>query len=366
MPNIPDITLIGSGIISLLTAREFSQAGARVAIIEKGALGQESSWAGGGILLPLYPWRQDSAISKLVLHSLALYPDLSKQLLESTGIDPEWNDCGLLITQNPDFEVAIAWCKNNKIPFERPETEQLQAFNTEPLNPIWLPTIAQARNPRLLKALVADLQARGVQFFQDCELIDLKYQQRRVTSIITRGGNFAINQLILATGAWSGALWSDLFSTLPGPKPAVYPVTGQMLLFDAPARLLQHMILDGDQYLIPRRDGKILAGSSVEHRGFDKQTTEQAKQQLSDFAISLFPALQSYPVVRHWAGLRPGTEHGIPYISQHPEFDNLSLNAGHFRNGLAMGPASAQLMADIILKRKPALDPAPYSFSSTH
>jgi glycine oxidase len=136
-----------------------------------------------------------------------------------------------------------------------------------------------------------------------------------------------------------------------------------MLLFDAKPDLLNHIVLEGDHYLIPRRDGKILAGSSVEYTGFDKSVTEAMKTQLYDFATRLLPALKNFPVSKHWAGLRPGTEHGIPYITIHPEIENLSINAGHFRNGLTMAPASAQLLADLILKRPPQVNPAPYQLT---
>jgi len=139
-----------------------------------------------------------------------------------------------------------------------------------------------------------------------------------------------------------------------------------MLLFDAKPETLRTMVLDKDQYLIPRRDGKILAGSTVEQDDFNKSTTAEARDQLTEFALRLMPALKNAPLIHHWAGLRPGTEHGIPYIDKHPEICNLSINAGHFRNGLVMGPASAQLMVDLILGRPTAVAPDPYQLSRSH
>lgn len=366
MSGTPDITIIGGGIISLLTAREFSLAGANVTIIEKNRLGRESSWAGGGILLPLYPWRQDRAISALVLHSLNLYPDLSGELADATGIDPEWVDCGLLITRNPDYESAVEWCQANSIHFERPNPSQLIRFKTEPLNPLWLPEIAQARNPQLIKALIKDLEARNVDFVENCELTNVEYRSNRILSILTTTGRLPVNNLVIAAGAWSGELWSKLFPSTADVRPKINPVKGQMLLFDTDPGLLTHMILDDNQYLIPRLDGKILAGSTVEDSGFIKNTTREAKKQLESFALSLFPTLEKFPVTNHWAGLRPGTEHGIPYIGKHPSIDNLSINAGHFRNGLAMGPASAKLLVDIVQNRSPEIDPEPYQINALH
>ncbi|MDP1772976.1 MAG: glycine oxidase ThiO [Methylobacter sp.] len=362
MTTTPDITIIGGGIIGLLTAREFIKAGASVTIIEKNALGQESSWAGGGILLPLYPWRQSDAITRLVLQSLKLYPTLAAQLAAETLIDPEWTPCGLLIAKNPDITAAVNWCDANGILYRPAGADFFNTLNTIPDQPLWLPEIAQARNPRLVKSLKQDLINKGVTLIEHCELTAVTVTKNRITAITTTNGQFAVNQLIIAAGAWT----AQLFAAATGDAPKIAPVKGQMLLFDAEPETLSYMVLDGDQYLIPRRDGKILAGSTVEQDDFNKTTTEEARDRLHAFAVNLLPSLKNFPVINHWAGLRPGTEHGIPYIDKHPEIGNLYINAGHFRNGLAMGPASAQLMVDLVLERPTAVAPEPYQLTSEH
>ncbi len=366
MTTTPDITIIGGGIIGLLTARELIKAGASVTIIEKNELGQESSWAGGGILLPLYPWRQPDAITRLVIQSLKLYPALASQLTAETAIDPEWNPCGLLIVKNPDISAAVNWCDANSISYRPASEDFFNMLNTAPVQPLWLPEIAQARNPRLVKSLKQDLINKGVTLVEHCELTAVTLDKNRITAINTTSGEFAVNQLIIAAGAWTGQLFRQLLSPIVGDAPTIAPVKGQMLLFDAQPETLSYMVLDGDQYLIPRRDGKILAGSTVEQDDFNKTTTEQARDRLNTFAVNLLPSLKDVPLIRHWAGLRPGTEHGIPYIDKHPEIGNLFINAGHFRNGLAMGPASAQLMADLVLERTPQIVPEPYKLTSEH
>ena len=331
MIKTPDITVVGGGVIGLLTAREFVNAGATVTLIDKGLLGQESSWAGGGILLPLYPWRQAEAISTLVLQSLHLYPTLAAHLIEGTGKDPEWTPCGLLITKNPDFDTAIDWCQRHQIRFETASAHFFNILNTHAEQPLWLPDIAQARNPRLVKSLIQDLHNKGVTLQEHCELTDLTLVNNHITHLNTSRGSLPVKQLIISAGAWTGSLFKQLFPEMLTYAPQVAPVKGQMLLFDAPPNTLQTMVLDGDQYLIPRRDGK--------------------------------PALNKAPLLHHWAGLRPGTEQGIPYIDRHPSIANLSINAGHFRNGLVMGPASAQLMVDLLLNRPTAVDPRPYQLN---
>ncbi len=345
--------------MGLLAAREFYAAGATVTIIDKGSLGSESSWAGGGILLPLYPWRQKPAITQLVKQSLGLYPALASELLEETGIDPEWNPCGLLITKNPDINAALAWCNHNKIAFVEADNK-LDGLGTTPLHPLYLPHIAQIRNPRLIKSLKQDLLQKGVRLLENCQLSGIHLDNNKITSIDTSLGNLPINELIISAGAWTSELMARFFPSIRDNRPQISPVKGQMLLFAAKPDTLQTIVLDGDHYLIPRLDGNILAGSTVETDTFDKSTTSEAKAQISDFALKLLPALKAFPLVKHWAGIRPGTQNGVPYIDKHPEITNLSINAGHFRNGLAMAPASAQLLADLILDRPTSVDPEPY------
>ncbi len=355
-----DILIIGGGISGLLTARELRLAGREVTIIDKSQAGQESSWAGGGILLPIYPWRQASAISDLVISSLEKYPALNQELLAATGIDPEWRNCGMLICKNPDFADAIAWCQGRGISFQTPPTERLEGLHTAFQQPLWLPEIAQIRNPRLLKSLKAYLLQLGVTFVENTEISRIEIKNRRIAQVDTPQQSIRTQELIVSTGAWTANFLKEHLPNASLSLP-IKPVKGQMLLFDAQPDTLPHMVLDGDEYLIPRRDGKILAGSTVEAVGFDKTTTAEVKDKLYKFATELFPALKQYPVSHHWAGLRPGTPNGIPYIGRHPEFDNLSINVGHFRNGLVMGPASALLLADLILKRPTSLDPTPYA-----
>lgn len=361
MTSNTDFILIGGGIIGLLTARELFNAGMSVTVIEQGEIGRESSWAGGGIILPLYPWRQQPAITDLVKPGFTLYPALAAELIASTGIDPEYSPCGLLMTQNPDLENALDWCKRHAVPYEMADSSWFVNLDTHPVDPLWLPSIAQIRNPRLLKSVKQDLRQKGVRLLENCRLTAVNVNKNRIQALDTSAGEFKVNELLLTAGAWTAKLMADFFPSLKTPVPVIAPVRGQMLLFKAKPDTLTNMVLDGSHYLIPRLDGHILAGSTVEADiAFDKSPTSKGKSELFDFAVRLLPALKQFPLVNHWAGLRPGTEEGIPYIGRHPHIANLSVNAGHFRNGLAMAPASAKLMADLLLGRPTVLDPEPY------
>ncbi len=365
-----DITLVGAGIIGLLTAREFLLRGYSVNILDKNLLGQESSWAGGGILMPLYPWRQSEAITKLLIQSLKLYPDLEQELKHFTSIDPEHINSGLMITQNPDIQLAREWCKHNNFGFEEPSLEKfdqiLPRLTATLENPLWLPEACQIRNPRLLKALKAYLIKSGVSIIEHCEIQGFDVEKKNIKSIQTSRGKIGVNHLILTTGAWSSQLYQKILEPFNQPKLQIFPVKGQMLLIATEPGFLDAIILQGENYLIPRKDGKLVIGSTVEHNVLDKRVTQYANKALLRFAYEVMPELKKFPLIAQWAGLRPGTENGIPYIDTHPELANLSFNCGHYRNGFALGPASAQLMFDLVNQSTPAVSPAPFKLSAIH
>ncbi len=358
-----DITIIGGGIAGLLSAREFLISGATVSLFDQGMIGRESSWAGGGILLPLYPWRQHPAITALCLSSIQDYPVLAKTIHEDTGVDPEWINSGMLVIDIPDIELILDWCEKHHITLNvlsSKEAQQLEPNLTPAVGKVCaLPGIDQIRNPLLIQALHKDLERRGARIIENQKVHRLTIKHDAVTEIETCLGKHPVQHVVVTTGAWTGNLFNDLF-----PGISIKPIKGQMLLYKATPGLIKHIVLDNDRYLIPRKDGRILVGSTVEDTGFDKSTTRTAEKTLKEFALSTLPALARFPVEKHWAGLRPASPQGIPYIDNHPDIRNLSINAGHYRSGFVMGPASARLLVDLVQKRKSALDAAPYSLAA--
>lgn len=355
-----DVVIIGGGVIGLLTAAELVAAGRRVTLLERGETGRESSWAGGGILSPLYPWRYPDPVTELARWSQAHYPLLAADVTTATGIDPEWTQNGLLLMAGDDTAQALAWADRFGYRLETvvadrlPDYEPVLASQTRP--GLWMPDVAQIRNPRLVKALRLKLAAQGVVFRERCEVTAITAQDDRVSGVQTPAGRIVAERVVVTAGAWSGHLLAALGTEVP-----IEPVKGQMLLIRARPGLLSRIVLDDGHYLIPRRDGRVLVGSTMERSGYDKGTTEAARQELLAAAFELVPALRDYPLERQWAGLRPGSPDGIPYIGEYPAVKGLYLNSGHFRNGVVMAPASARLLADLLLGRPPILDPAPYS-----
>jgi glycine oxidase (EC 1.4.3.19) len=357
-----DVLVIGGGIIGLLTARELQLSGAKVTLIEMGETGRESSWASGGILSPLYPWRAPEPITSLARWSQDLYPVLTAQLLESTGIDPEFTVSGLLVLDDEDLDQALDWGVRHGQPIEVIQDPPPHVIEPE-LGPhlaraLHLPGIAQLRPPRLSKAIRRALERR-IDLREREEVIERLIDGDRVRGVRTPKGRVEAGDVVICAGAWTAKLLEQL-----GAPPTIQPVRGQMLLFHAKPGQIHHITLYAGRYAIPRRDGRVLFGSTLEHTGFVKRTTAEDKEALYHEAIELFPVLRRTPIEDHWAGLRPGSPRGIPYIGAYPGIEGLYFNAGHFRNGLVMGPASARLMVDLILDREPILDPAPYALNA--
>lgn len=355
-----DFLIVGGGVIGMMTALQLADAGHSVALVERGQCGREASWAGGGIVSPLYPWRYSKAISALSSWSEGRYPELAGRLFEETGIDPEYRQKGLLYLRVDDADRALRWARDVAKPLATIGAEELYARepNAAPGfdDALWMPTLGSIRNPRLVKALRARLERMTqVEIHERREVAGLVRRGSVIEGVETSTGAIRAGQTIICGGAWSRGLLADI-----GVELAVRPVKGQMILFKAPAGLVERVVLKDGRYVIPRGDGRVLAGSTLEEVGFDKQTTSVALESLHASALSIIPQLARCPVEQQWAGLRPGSPDGVPTIGAVPGFDGLHVNAGHYRNGLVLAPAATRLLVDQLIGCEPIVDPAPY------
>jgi glycine oxidase len=352
--------ILGAGVSGLSTALALLKRGHAVTLLDRGAAGGESSWAGGGILSPLLPWDYAEAVTSLALRSMAAYPDWVADIETLSGRDAEFWRCGMLALNVADPERALAWCAAHGMA-AKPEYPQTVALpsGVSDQNPVWLPGVAQARNPRLVAALRGTVERLGGTIHEHCPASGVLTQSGRVTAVQTPTEALPADTVVLATGAWSGLGLAGLAAT-----PHIRPIRGQMLLFKLQPDALSTILYRSGLYLIPRRDGHVLVGSTLEDAGFDKATDAATLRRLHLEAAELLPALGAVQPVQHWAGLRPGSPGNIPVIDRHPDFDNVFVNAGHFRYGVTMAPASAELLADMMEGKAPALDPAPYRWQA--
>ncbi len=342
----PHVLVIGAGAMGLSAALALVRRGLSVTVADQGQAGQ-SSWAGAGILSPLPPWQYPETVSRLAMAGMRAWPEWAASLAQQSGIDPEFWACGMAVRLENGREHASDWCQAHQLAVEIRKGQ------------IWLPEIAQIRNPRLLAAMKKSLAAAGGTLLENSAVTELDVQNGRARAAITSRGKLDANLFVLAAGAWSGRALGAL-----APVPNIRPVRGQMLLYAPGSHQLGHIVLQDGFYLVPRRDGHLLAGSTVEHAGFDALTTDEALDALHRQACAMLPSLSRHQPINSWAGLRPGSPGNLPVIDRHPDVENLWLHTGHFRYGVTMAPASSRLLAELVHDESPFLDPSPYSWQA--
>lgn len=349
-----DFLIIGGGIAGLSTAQGLLQQGASVTILERGITGQEASWAGGGILSPLFPWDYSDEVTRLTSRGASLFPAWTREMHERTGIDPEYDVCGMLALPPFDAQAALQWCgKRQYSSLKRADTVSHGLHGQE--GAIFLDDVAQVRNPRLLRALRAHVAALGARIVERCAVNEIETAKENVISLSTSGGKVSAHAYIVTAGAWSKEILGRLALRLE-----IKPVRGQMLLFKFDRMPLGHIVVQEDLYLIPRRDGHVLVGSTLEDVGFDRSITMEVRAMLWKRAQKVLPSLKGRQPVQHWAGLRPASPRNIPTIGRHPELNNLYLNSGHFRYGVTMAPAAAEILCNELFGLPQPFDTTPY------
>ncbi|RFC39137.1 MAG: glycine oxidase [Candidatus Nitrotoga sp. LAW] len=349
-----DFLIIGGGIAGLSTAQRLLQQGALVTLLERGEIGQEASWAGGGILSPLCPWNYPDEVTRLTTRGAKLFSAWTEELHTVTGINPEYEKSGMLVLPPFDTQAAMHWCAlHNTYPVHQVHATDynLHTYN----DALYLPEVAQVRNPRLLRALRQHVELLGGHITEQCAVSDIVVENGRVQALTTSSGTFNAKEYIVTVGAWSKEVLGQHALRLD-----IKPIRGQMLLFKFDVSPLRHIVLQDDLYLIPRRDGYLLVGSTLEDVGFDQRTTSEARDMLWQRAQKILPSLRDMPLTQHWAGLRPASPHNIPTIGRHPQLDNLYLNSGHFRYGVTMAPASAEILINEITGTQQPFDVTPY------
>lgn len=355
MKTSGDVIIVGGGVIGLTTAHFLAREGASVVLLEQGKTGAEASWAGAGILPPSDLDHATHPLDRLRALSGRLFPSLSAELKDRTGIDNGFVRCGGLelldrppSTSRADHADFDEWYGPG-IPTQtlnRDELTQLEpALAPDIAAAIHLPTMAQLRNPRHLQALRAGcLHTNRVRIREEAPVSEIILERGRLKGIRVRDEVLSGDAVVVAAGAWTDRLLGPL-----GIRLNIQPVRGQIALLNPGRMLFQRILLCGSRYLVPRQDGRVLIGSTEEDAGFDKSTTEEGIRGLLDLGTRLVPALGDAPVEKTWAGLRPGSPDGMPFLGSVPGIDNLHVGAGHFRAGIQLSPGTALLLKERIL-----------------
>jgi glycine oxidase len=349
-----DVAIVGAGLIGLASAYELRKRGAEVTVFERDVAAKAASWAGAGMLAPYSEALGDEALEALCAASLERYPAFVAELAQRTGVDAHLRLEGTLHVAFDEADVSrLAGLRGGR------RLSRGEALETEPmiskhaLGGTLIEGEGQVDNRRLGRALTGACLAAGVRIEEHAGEIAVEADARRVLGVRTRQGFRPARSVVNAAGAWAGA-----FEGLPVALP-VRPKKGQMLALAVPRAFARRLVWTRDVYLVPRPDGRLLVGATVEDAGFDQRVTAEGVATLLAAALRAAPALGGFTLSETWAGLRPDSPDGRPYIGA-TSIGGYFVAGGHYRNGILLAPITAELLADAVEGRPSSLDTAPF------
>ena len=352
--QMTEVLIIGGGVIGLSIARQLHKKGiSKITILERGTIGAEASHAAAGMLAPNAETDKLDDFFYLCHDSNKLYPKFAQELFEETDIDIELERSGTLYAAFADADVVeirrrFDWQKSAGLAVEYLNTEsarKLEAFiSPDVREALFFPNDWQVENRKLLAALQKYAALNQIEIIENAEVTKLLSENEKIIGAETKQKVFTAETIVLATGAWTSFIKADGFS-----MPKVKPMRGQMIAFQTAKRLFQRVIYSPRGYLVPRLDGRILVGATVEDVGFDKRTTNAGINFLRENALEIAPSLVNLDIAEKWAGLRPFAADGLPVLGAFPEVENLFIATAHYRNGILLAPLTAEIMADAIV-----------------
>jgi glycine oxidase len=350
-----DVVVIGGGVIGLTIARALALRGeGDVCLIERASLGREASFAAAGMLAPQAEANSRDDFFELACRSRDLYANFAASLRDETGVDIELNRTGTLylaLTYHDlvDTEKRFAWQRAANLPVDL--LTPAQARELEPcisnsvLGALRFPLDVQVENRRLLSALTNSVSKLGVGIVTETSVESVRIEKDRISGVQTSRGLINCAKVIVAAGTWSGFIPGFPANTCL----KIEPVRGQMISFDARPQLTRHVIYSPRGYIVPRQDGRLLAGSTSEHAGFAKQVTAGGISAILANAQEISPAVSPLPIVDTWSGLRPRAPDNLPVLGPCDEIGGLFYATGHYRNGILLAPVTGELIAEAVL-----------------
>ena len=344
------MVVIGGGIIGLSLSIALHKRGARVLVVERGEPGREASYAAAGMLADC-PLEMPTALQTFAAASARMYPEFVLELQDESGVNVDLRDQGtLLLTAGEHLFSGPEFSEEHKL--RRPLAELEPALAPMEISAFYLKE--RSVDPRaLVAAALKAAKHRGIDISSGTTVTDFIFSNGRVAGVITDKTRYPASCVVNCAGAWSGSLSTDRLPTRP--------VKGQMLaVASAQHNLVRHVIRAPDVYLVPRTNGRILIGSTLEEAGFDKRTDANTIQRLHQAAIRLVPALKEALTLEAWAGLRPGTPDDLPILGE-TTTPGYFVATGHFRDGILLTPVTAHVMAQLITGGQPDHDIARFS-----
>ena len=338
-----DVIVVGGGIIGLSLSIELRKRGASVLVVERGEPGREASYAAGGMLANCGD-ETPELLQSLATASADMYPEFVHELQDESGMNVDLCDQGTLLF--PPTGHGVEKLKGAHS-LSAPLIELEPALAPGGRSAVFLKERSVC--PRaLVSAALQAAKHRGVDVSSGSEVISVVVSNGGAAGVTTSKTSYRTAKVVNCAGAWAGQIPPYDFPTRP--------VKGQMVCFAMPSReLLRHVVRAPEIYLIPRSDGRLLAGATVEEAGFDKRTVPDTIQQLMRAAAAMLPGLKDARVLEAWAGLRPGTPDNLPMLGATPT-RGYYVATGHFRDGILLAPITARVMANVISEEKPEHD----------
>lgn len=362
-----DVVVVGGGIIGCSIAFELAAENLRVVVLDRQQPGQEASWAAAGMLSPSPDSSRDIPLVPLAKESLRLYPKFVRDIEESSDKSVSYSRNGALemfLDHSGQTECDEFVAQHRRLglisePFPLDETRRQENFLGTSAKAAVLLTQEGTVDPRLLmEAELIAARGRGVEIRPGSEVKSLLKDRDRCGGVIANGKSVPAKYVVLATGCFSGNLLVE--ANVPGGQGSIRPVRGQMVALRAPNVRLERVLRSRDGYLVPRPDGRIVAGSTIEEAGFEKSVTAGGIRQILNSALRLCPKLAEAEITETWCGLRPGTSDDLPILGP-TENPGLIIATGHYRNGILLAPVTARLVKQWILRDRVDFDASAFS-----
>jgi glycine oxidase len=362
-PHGPDVVIVGAGVIGLGIAWRLAQLGAAVTVFDQAAAGAGASHAAAGMLAACVEAEPgEEALVALGRRAQSAWPAFAAELEQASGLTVDLRQEGTLVVAPTADDSArlrhqLAFQQGLGLPLEwmsGREARRREPHLAVVSGAVFSPEDHQVDNRKVAAALQAAAAAAGAAIRERTKVEQVSMSQGRAAGVrLADGTEIAAAHVVIAAGAWSRAIGG----IAPSLRPPVRPVKGQMLALrmDPAAPLLSHVVWAPNIYLVPRRDGRLILGATVEERGFDATLTAGGMLALLEAAWRVVPAIEELPIDDMWVGHRPGSRDDAPIVGPGP-VDGLIYATGHHRNGILLTPVTADAIARLVMDG--TLDPA--------